>query len=265
MFTPKIVFFDIDQTLYIKNERRVPDSARLALKKLRERGIITAIATGRTLAVLPESIWHLIDECGMEMLISVNGQYIEFQGKELISFAMPQDWIVRTAQALQSQNMAYASVCRNGIFVSHDNAHIQAAAQDLNLPYFVDALAHEKQPVYQMLGFYSAAQTAEIEPLLPESVKTIRWHEFGVDILDKSGSKAHGIAAALNKLGIDISESMAFGDGLNDVDMIAAVGFGVAMGNAEPELKALADYICPNIEDDGIYRALVDLQIIAEN
>lgn len=262
MFQPKIAFFDIDQTLYLKNENRVPDSARLALQKLNQRGIITAIATGRTLAVLPESIRALIAECGIEMLISVNGQYIEFKGKELISFAMPRDWIEHIATALQSQNVDYAFVCRNGIFVSRDNAHIQAAAQDLNLPYFVDALAYQKYDVYQMLGFYPAALSAQIEALLPPSVKTIRWHEFGVDILDKNGSKARGILAALDKLSLKIQDTMAFGDGLNDVDMIQAVHLGVAMGNAEPELKAIADYIAPNIDDDGIYRALVDLQII---
>lgn len=263
MFTPKIIFFDIDQTLYLKNEHRIPDSAKLALKKLRERGIITAIATGRTLAVFPEPIRDLIAECGIEMLITVNGQYIEFQGKELVSFAMPRDWIERTAAALQTQNMAYACVCRNGIYVSHDNPYIQAASRDLNLPYFVDALAYEKHDVYQMLGFYTAEQAAEIEPLLPESVKTIRWHEFGVDILDKNGSKARGILAALAKLGLQVGDTMAFGDGLNDVDMIELVQVGVAMGNAEPELKAVADHICPNIEDDGIYRALLDWQIIS--
>lgn len=265
MFIPKIVFFDIDQTLYLKNENRVPESTRLALKKLRERDILTAIATGRTLAVLPESIRTLIDECGIEMLISVNGQYIEFQGKELISFAMPNDWIEQTITALQSQNVDYAFVCRNGVFVSRDNAYIQAAAQDLNLPYSVDALAHQKQPVYQMLGFYSAAQTEKIEALLPETVKTIRWHEFGVDILDKQGSKARGILAALSKLSLQIQDTMAFGDGLNDMDMIELVHLGVAMGNAEPELKAIADCVCANIENDGIYRALLDFNIIAND
>lgn len=262
-FTPKIIFFDIDQTLYLKNEQRVPESTRLALKKLRQRGIITAIATGRTLAVLPESVRALIDECGIDVLVSVNGQYVAYQGTELVSFAMPHDWIEHIIGALTSQNIDYAHVCRDGIFVSRDNAHIQAAARDLNLPYFVDALAHHKQPVYQMLGFYP--ENNAIETLLPETVKTIRWHAVGVDILDKNGSKARGIAAALAKLNLTFADAMAFGDGLNDVDMIRAVGLGVAMGNAEPELKAIADYVCPNIDDDGIYRALVDLQILGAN
>ena len=57
-------------------------------------------------------------------------------------------------------------------------------------------------------------------------------------------------------------DAMAFGDAHNDVEMLQAVGFGVAMGNAEPEIKALAQYVCPRIEEDGIYRGLQELGVI---
>ena len=57
---------------------------------------------------------------------------------------------------------------------------------------------------------------------------------------------------------------MAFGDAHNDAEMLKAVGLGVAMGNAEPEIKAIADYVCPAIDDDGIYRGLVDLGVIEQ-
>ena len=86
---PKIVFFDIDDTLYLKHERRIPVSARDALLQLKARGIITAIATGRTPAVLPEPIRRLMAETGMEMLVAVNGQYVEYRGRPLAQFAMP--------------------------------------------------------------------------------------------------------------------------------------------------------------------------------
>ncbi|MDE6861214.1 MAG: HAD hydrolase family protein, partial [Alistipes sp.] len=57
-------------------------------------------------------------------------------------------------------------------------------------------------------------------------------------------------------MGSDISQTMAFGDGGNDVDMIRSAGWGVAMGNATDELKAAADYITSSIDDDGIARAI---------
>ncbi len=55
---------------------------------------------------------------------------------------------------------------------------------------------------------------------------------------------------------------MAFGDGLNDMEMLDTVGFGVAMGNAEPELKLLADFVTKDIREDGILYALEELGII---
>lgn len=55
---------------------------------------------------------------------------------------------------------------------------------------------------------------------------------------------------------------MAFGDAHNDMEMLQTVGFSVAMGNAVPEIKAIADYVCPPINEDGIYRGLVDLGIL---
>lgn len=262
MFIPKIIFFDIDQTLYMKNEQRIPDSTRLALKKLCERGIITAIATGRTISVLPQPIHALIDECGIDMIVSINGQYVQYQNTMLVSFPLDTATIERVVDIFTQKKMSYAFVCHSGLFVSPQDNHLLAAAQDLNLPYTIDSQAYLHNPVYQMLGFYPDSQSTELEDLLPENVRTVRWHNVGVDILDKHGSKARGIQAALNKLGFSMAEAMAFGDGLNDIEMIDSVAFGVAMGNAEPELKAAAQYICPNIDDDGIYRALIDLNII---
>ena len=56
---------------------------------------------------------------------------------------------------------------------------------------------------------------------------------------------------------------MAFGDGLNDVEMFAAVGCAVAMGDACAELKAVATHVTGTLEEDGIARALVDLGVLA--
>ena len=78
---PKIIFFDIDETLYInRGKKYVPESAKTALKLLKQKGIITAIATGRTIPIIPPKIVELIEECGIDMIVSLNGQYVEYQG-----------------------------------------------------------------------------------------------------------------------------------------------------------------------------------------
>ena len=83
-----------------------------------------------------------------------------------------------------------------------------------------------------------------------------------MDIIERAGSKARGIRAALNALGLEMADAMAFGDGLNDREMLEAVGFGVAMGNAPAELKAVARHVCPAAAEDGIARGLRELGLI---
>ena len=64
-----------------------------------------------------------------------------------------------------------------------------------------------------------------------------------------------GVAATLERLGIDASEAIAFGDGENDLSMFSAVGTSVAMGNAQDTVKAAATYVTTAVDDDGIYNA----------
>lgn len=251
-FRPKIIFFDIDDTLYLNSRQCVPASTRTALLALQRQGITAAIATGRTESVLPEAVRSLIDECGIRCIVSINGQYISLNGRELVSFPMPKAQIERIASTLSRNGTAYAFVSEQGLFTANDSSLSQHALGALRLPYRSDPAAYLHRNTYQMLGFYPESQAGHIQRLLPENVKTVRWHRYGVDILDKSGSKARGIQAALNALGLKTEDAAAFGDGMNDMEMLQTVGFGIAVGNAAEALKTVADYVCPPIEADGI-------------
>ena len=260
---PKIIFFDIDETLYInRGKKYIPESTKTALKLLKQKGIITAIATGRTIPSMPSKIVELIAECGIEMIVSLNGQYVEYQGKPLAKFPFDKTQLAQLSGSLKAHNIAHILATREGLFAIAEDHYLRDALNALGISYTRDPNACGKYDTYQVLAFYPAEQDGAVAPLLPANVQTIRWHPSGVDILDKAGSKARGIAAALDKLDISIADSMAFGDGPNDFEMLEAVGFGVAMGNAIPALKAVADYVCPSIDEDGIYRGLVELGVI---
>ena len=262
MFVPKIVFFDIDDTLYLKQQRLIPDSARDAIRRLQEKGIRVAIASGRSPSVLPEAAKQLIDEYGIDPVLLINGQYIRYQGEVLKAFPMQRQVLAEVSVALEQAGINHAFVSANDVAVAWEEAHFAAAAAELGLPYIVDKRHYDSQEVYQMLAFYPPEYDKAVAAMLPAHLKTVRWHQYGVDILDATGSKARGIAAVLQALGVQMEEAMAFGDGANDVEMLQAVGFGVAMGNAAPELKRLAKYVCPRADEDGIFRGLRDLGII---
>ena len=84
------------------------------------------------------------------------------------------------------------------------------------------------------------------------NLKLVHWHEIVGDILPIDASKARGILDVCSHFGVDATECMAFGDGLNDLEMFDLVGFAVAMGDAKPELKEKANFVTGTIEEYGI-------------
>lgn len=261
-FSPKIIFFDIDNTLYLTEQQVIPKSTIKALSRLKQQGIMIAIATGRTLTVLPEAIQELIAQNGIDLVVAINGQLIQHQGKVLTSFPLAKQQVIALVNQLNQHHIAHALVSDNGIWVGLLNNNLREATASVAVSYHANQYCPEDQNVYQILAFYPEQLDNQIHAMLPETLKTVRWHRVGVDILPKNGSKARGIETALTTLGLQWHETMAFGDGLNDIEMIQAAGYGIAMGNSEPALKKVADYVCPKIDEDGIYRALVDLGVI---
>ena len=83
-----------------------------------------------------------------------------------------------------------------------------------------------------------------------------------MDLLRKEGSKARGIAHAVEKLGIDMSKVMAFGDSFNDLEMLSTVGFGVAWAMAKKLPKLPHNFVCPSVDEDGVLRGLQELGVI---
>ncbi|EHB59642.1 Haloacid dehalogenase domain protein hydrolase type 3 [Paenibacillus lactis 154] len=77
-----------------------------------------------------------------------------------------------------------------------------------------------------------------------------------MDVIPGGGSKAKGIEAVLKHLGITPAQAVAFGDGLNDKEMLAYVGLGIAMGNAHEEVKPLADFVTKHVNKGGIRHGL---------
>ena len=112
-----------------------------------------------------------------------------------------------------------------------------------------------KEKVYQLNVFVSEEEEEDFMQLMPNS-KTARWTSHFTDIIPKDGGKNKGIDAIINHFGIKLEETMAFGDGGNDIDMLKHAGIGIAMENARDDVKEIADFITTSVDDDGITNAL---------
>ncbi len=260
----KLVFFDIDETLYVKDKAYLPPSVYTAIRRLKARGIIPGIATGRARGVFPRVVDELIKEENIDMLVTINGQHNSYQGKVIERHPISIAKIERIIAFLEQQQITYAFISNERIAVSGITPRMQAALNPITTDYVVDKLHYRQHEVYQMLAFYDETQDALIQAsgILGDDMKVLRWHEYSVDVLEDAGSKARGIDSIARHLGYTAANVMAFGDGINDSEMIAHVGLGVAMGNALPELKHIAQYVTSDIEDDGILNALIRLQMI---
>jgi Cof subfamily protein (haloacid dehalogenase superfamily) len=90
----------------------------------------------------------------------------------------------------------------------------------------------------------------------------VRWHENSVDIIPNPGSKAQTILALAKKVGIKPENIVTFGDGNNDIEMLNLAGTGVAMGNAANHVKDAANLVTDTNDQDGIYKALRQLELV---
>jgi Cof subfamily protein (haloacid dehalogenase superfamily) len=254
----KIVFFDIDGTL-LDHDKKLPDATKEAIKTLQDNGIYVAIATGRA----PFMYEGLREELGIESFVSFNGQYVVFENQ--VIYTNPLD-VGKLEELLEdSKRSEHPVVHLNHETMKANHEHhrfIEESMGSLKFPhpgYSPDF--YKGRDIYQSLLFC----TEEEESFYRKKYKEftfIRWHQYSMDILPAGGSKAEGIKKMIDRLGFEMEDVYAFGDGLNDIEMLQSVGTGVAMGNAVTEVQKHADLITKPVDEDGIFFGLKELELI---
>ena len=117
------------------------------------------------------------------------------------------------------------------------------------------------QPILQLTPIIDEQQEKLVMPQLPHCIAA-RWYPAFADVTARGADKGKALQRMAEHLGMDISETMAFGDGGNDKSIICAAGIGVAMGNAIDDVKALASYVTDHVDNDGVSKALRHFGII---
>ena len=118
-----------------------------------------------------------------------------------------------------------------------------------------------KEPLMQVSPFFSPEEEALIMPKLKECVSA-RWSNYFADITHIEADKGKGLLAMTAHLGLHTDETMAFGDGGNDISIIRRAGIGVAMGNGGERVKAEADFVTTSVDDEGVRHALCHYGVI---
>ncbi len=250
----RVVFFDIDGTLFSHTQGCIPQSAREALAELRAGGVKTVIATGRhkvDLKKLPTA------DLAFDGYIALNGQMILDESMHLIAGTpINADEAEILTMAFRAKKIPFLIQTENQKYMNFIDCLTQEAVDrgECILPE-PSAFDSEGDAIFQLCAFVSDEGRALLDSVLDECNIT-SWSPIGIDIVPKGGGKSVGIEKFLEAEGIGRAQTMAFGDGENDIDMLRCVQVGVAMGNSGDEVKKAADYVTSDIDDDGVANAL---------
>ncbi len=258
----KAMFFDVDGTLVSFNTHHIPESTIQALHEAHDRGVKIFTATGR-----PRQLLNNIREVEqiMDGYILATGALCTYGDHTVREDLIPFDEAHAVVDFCIERNLPAVVVGKKDIQIVNRNDLVNHVFYDmLKIDYDkfdvpVDDVI--RQGILQITPFLTEDEERSILPDLP-GCTSARWYPAFCDITSAAADKANGIRAIAQYMGLDISETMAFGDGGNDMSMLSAAGVGVAMGNALDKVKAEADYVTTSVDDDGIRNALLHFGVI---
>ncbi len=151
--------------------------------------------------------------------------------------------------------MPIAFAANNDVFITEmneDTRNVYELLDIKNLGGIRPVEACLDMEVMQVIAFFRAEDEDDIMNNVLSNCSAYRWHPAFADIVKKGVSKASGIDVVLKHYGFSLEETMAFGDGGNDIAMLDHVPHSVAMGNASDEVKRHARYVTDSVDNDGI-------------
>lgn len=257
----KIVFTDIDNTLFSHATKRVPPSAVTAITKLQQKGIKVFLCSGRNYYLIRKSgVLGLVRPDG---LITMNGSNAIIDNNIIYRYPIPSevvDKMVMFAKRLKfgltliEETEGHINLIDERVIHAHETFGTRFP-QPRTYP------DHYDRTVYQMIAFIDQWEEDLIQPHLV-GCKTARWDDYAVDIMLNDSDKSKGIESVLDYYGLLPENALSLGDGANDCEMLQYTGLSVAMGNANPKAKGAATIVTDDIDDDGWAKAMVTFGLI---
>ncbi len=260
----KMIFLDIDGTL-TNSKKEITPKTKAALIKAQEMGIIAAIASGRP----DKGVSKYIKELELERF---GGYVLSYNGGRIREMKTGRTVIERSiAPQVFAEAHRFAHVSGVDILTYRGDVILAENAENkyLEIESRINGMSVEIHPditsavcfnVPKCLLLGDGDRMSDLEPNLKVKLfgraDVFRSEPFFLEVMPYKTDKAAAIANLCGVLGIEREETMAFGDGFNDVSMISHAGMGVAMENACDAAKKAADFITLSNEEDGIAHAL---------
>ena len=261
----KAIFVDIDGTLYHPTVG-IPASTKEGIAKLKEKGHLVFICTGRTKAML----FNELDEMKFDGIIAGAGTYVEYNGEVLYRYDM--DEVEAMTITNELREMGFSPVPEGHEIFYKEKESKWSKEYKMVYDHFYNNVGGKIQEMPEDgTGIKAAKMSAVVSEKSDIDAARKKYEDdylvvihgkWILELIPKGFSKAEGIKLILDKTGVDRKDTYAFGDSMNDYEMLDYVEYGIAMGNSDKRIFDVASYVTDTIENDGIYKALEKYQLI---
>lgn len=260
-----LLFFDIDGTLITLDAlHEFPESTKKALLEAKKNGHKIFINTGRVKTAIDKQLL----EFPFDGMVCGCGTYIEYEGKTLFHAQLDKKMCEEYAKQIHEWHLGTLYEGRNQLFIDGDHGPgsflefiYDYFGQNSDMPieeYTHPDLIFDKFTTSEISG-------SDIKTFMKCFEKDFHLIPHGktvVEAVPKGCSKATGIEFLRNCLNVEKNDCYAFGDSINDMEMLQYVPHPVSMGNGVPEVKEIAEYVTTDVDEDGIANALQYYKLI---
>lgn len=270
---PKLIFIDIDGTLFDHAKDAIPESAKNAILSAKSKGHKIFLSTGRPYADIDQEILNF----PLDGMIVSCGAVVYVDNKPIYCKTYPQKELISLIQFMLDNNIGFsldgthknylteeAFNCLSSLmFKNNEDSELSHAMMAKNNCFpFEDMKEEDLKEVVKISIFTKNKESCEkLFQKIPESLvgfmyKNNHLHLYNGEISIKGITKATGLKQITNYLNIPIEDTIAIGDSLNDLDILQEAGLSICMGNGADECKKTADFVTKDISDDGLAYAL---------
>ncbi|MBQ9157606.1 MAG: HAD family hydrolase [Eubacterium sp.] len=271
----KLIFLDIDGTLTVPGSNEPPESALTAIRRAQEKGNKVFLCTGRNMGML-----YPLLKYGFDGVVASAGGYVMYGDQVLFDHPMARQETETALDLFHAEGVICTVETRDAAYVDDDLTDFLGGVSSGNseLERWRRALKdnldmrpmqeYDGSPAYKVLMMFKEDKQLDKarEALEDDFNFCIQDGDtFGArngEIIHRSFDKGRGILAICHALDVPITETIGFGDSMNDLEMIRTVGTSVCMDNGSPSLKAISDLVCPSVEEDGLAWGFARLGLI---